>query len=197
VKRVLLWSLLGLLVLVGSLVSIVTVRVNDVEPLPPPDPARPIVFDDGSSMPLAEVLDRAHRGLPLPIEPPSVMQSLVADLDFKATLVAGDPQGLLSAPEAQGAALVAEDPVYALAEQNRADGKLDQALALYLSIPRESEHYARARRIVAWNILARDQDKPEQAVRYANDALHADPFDGNVWHDWSRVYARTLGLPVD
>jgi len=173
-KRVVLWTLLGLTVLVASLLSIVGARVAGADDLPPPDPALPIVFDDGSSMPLSEALERARAGLPLPVRAPTVRQSLAADLDSKAV----------------------DDPLYALAEQNRADGKLDQALALYLSIPPDSKNYARARRIAAWNILARDLHKPEWAVKYANEALAAAPLDDSSWEDWARVYARTLGLPV-
>jgi tetratricopeptide (TPR) repeat protein len=195
-RRILIWLVIPCAVLIIAALSIVGVRVWSAEELPPPDPALPIVFDDGSSMPLAEALDRARRGLPLPVAAPTFRQSLLANLEFKATIaVDGDPDGLLDAPV--GSAGPLDDPIYELAEQNRADGKLDQALALYLSIPEDSKHYARARRIVAWNILARDQGKPEQAVRYANQALHAAPLDGNAWQDWYRVYARTLGLPVD
>jgi hypothetical protein len=192
-KRIVLWTLLGLTVLVGSLLSIVGVRVAGADELPPPDPALPIVFDDGSSMPLSEALERARAGLPLPVQAPTVRQSLVADLDLQATIVVdGDPDHLLDSR----AGAVVDDPIYALAEQNRADGKLDQALALYLSIPPDSKNYARARRIAAWNILARDLHKPEWAVKYANEALAAAPLDDSAWEDWARVYARTLGLPV-
>ena len=192
-KRIVPWTLLGLTVLVGSLLSIVGVRVAGADELPPPDPALPIVFDDGSSMPLSEALERARAGLPLPVRAPTVRQSLVADLDLQATIVVdGDPGHLLDSR----AGAVVDDPIYALAEQNRADGKLDQALALYLSIPPDSKNYARARRIAAWNILARDLHKPEWAVKYANEALAAAPLDDSAWEDWARVYARTLGLPV-
>ena len=193
-RRIVLWGLLGLAVLVISLVSIVTVRVADAEELPPPDPALPIAFSDGSTLPLSKVLDRARHGLPLAVEPPTIAQSLAIDLG--GTIVA-NPEQPMPALLAERHGEVDPDPIFALAQQKRADGNLDQALALYLSIPRESRNYANARRLVAWNILARDRHQPAQAVKYANQALHADPFDGNAWQDWARVYGRTLGLPVD
>jgi hypothetical protein len=193
-RRILLWTLLGLAVLVIALVSIVSVRVSNAEELPPPDPALPIAFSDGSTLPLSEVLDRARRGLPLPVEPPTVLQSVAIELG--GTIVA-NPAQPVTGPLTERRGDVDPDPIFALAEQNRADGKLDQALALYLSIPPDSQNYARARRIAAWNILARDLHKPEWAVKYANQALAAAPLDDSAWEDWWRVYARTLGLPVE
>ena len=195
-KRVLLWSLLGLVVLVASLVSIVSVQVADVEPLPAPDPELPIVLGDGSTLPLAEVVDRAERGLPLPIRKQSEA-ALFIDGKLPRRIGPSAPplEANLAAPLL--GADIDTDPLFDLAEQHRAHGELEQALALYLSVPPDSEHYPKARRRAARNILARDMDKPEQAVRYANQALHADPLDGNAWQDWARVYGRTLGLPVD
>ena len=193
-KRIVLWLLLGLLVLVVSVVSIVNVKVADAGELPPPDPSLPIVFDDGSSMPLAEVVERAESGLPLPVSPPTTLQLVASALDGR---IVASPAGRPLDASLTARVGTVDDPIFALAEQNRADGKLEQALALYLSVPPDSEHYAKSRRLAAWNILARDMDRPEQAVRYANEALHAAPFDGNVWQDWARVYGRTLGLPVD
>ena len=135
-RRFLMWLLIPVALLVLAVISIVGVRVAAADELPPPSPSLPIVFDDGSSMPLSEVLDRSRRGLPLPIRPPTIRQSLLAGLDFKVTLVADDPEGLLDAPDPQPGPM--DDPLYELAEQNRAEGKLDQALALYLSIPRRA-----------------------------------------------------------
>ena len=197
-RRILLWTLVVTAVLVVILVSLVVVRAGEVEPLPPPDPALAIELPGGESLPLAEVLERARRDELPPLARPQVEALVAADgagATSAAAVTAGGDVGPF--PLVDGVPLVPDDPVYALAETARREGRHEQALALYLSIPPDSEHYARARRLVAWNILARDMDRPEQAVRYANEALHAAPFDGNAWQDWARVYGRTLGLPVD
>lgn len=205
-KRFLLLTGLSLVLLFVVFVAAVSMRARDAEPLPPPDPAMAIALPDGETLPLAEVLERARRGeLPAvaehPVEPlvsaEPVMPADQAPQPDAAGLTPDLEFGKGPFPLLNGQPLVPKDPIYALAEVARYEGRNEQAIALYLSIPRDSEHYARARRLVAWNILARNMDKPQQAVRYANEALHAAPFDANAWHDWSRVYARSLGFPVD
>lgn len=176
-RRILLWTLLSVVTLVVILVSIVGVLAADADPLPEPDPALQIRLADGTHLPLAEVLDRARQGLPLPrAMPPSEVQPLLP-------------------PDEAEAADFAQ--VFDLARHAADEGRLEQALALYLSIPPEDRQYARARRLVAWNILARDMHKPARGVRFINDALAADPFEPKVWEDLWRVYTHTLGLPTD
>lgn len=176
-RRVLLWVLLAVVVAVCCLLALVGVRAADADALPPPDPSLPIQLADGSRWPLAQVLDHARQGRPLPrAVPPSGVEPLIPPPDTE--------------PADYG-------PVFDLARQAANEGRLEQALALYLSIPREDSHYARARRLVAWNILARDLHKPAQGVRFVNDALAADPFEPKVWEDLWRVYTHTLGLPSD
>jgi tetratricopeptide (TPR) repeat protein len=193
VKRILLWSLLGLTILVASFVSVVGVRVADVEPLPPPDSGLLIQLGDGSRLPLAEVVQRARSGEPLPVVPQAEVERLLPELTASTTWVRTAD---VAFPVVNGQPLIDADPLFALAEHARRQGRHEEAMALYLSIPRDSDRYARARRTVAWNILTQELDRPEQAVRLVNESLHADPFDGNGWQDWARVYGRTLGLPV-
>lgn len=180
-----------------ALVSLVLVRAGSVDALPPPDPALAIEMSGGASLPLAEVVDRARRGtLPKPTLPPvqpllGAESPQIPDEEGPITILERGPF-----PMRHGVPIVPDDPLYAMAEIARWEGRSEQALALYLSIPPDNEHYARSRRIVAWELLARDLDRPEQAVKYANQAVRADPFNGNAWQDWARVYGKSLGLPL-
>jgi tetratricopeptide (TPR) repeat protein len=197
VRRILLWTFGAITLLVVVLVSLVLVRAGGVDALPPPDPALAIEMPGGQSMPLAEVVDRARQGtLPKPTLPPvePLLGSEPLDIEGEEGPITILERGPF--PMLHGVPIVPDDPVYALAEIARWEGRNEQALALYLSIPPDNEHYARSRRIVAWELLARDLDRPEQAVAYANQAVRADPFNGNAWQDWARVYGKSLGLPL-
>ena len=196
VKRALLWTLPFAVLLVITLLSLVAVRSHEVEPLPPPDPELPIELPGGESLPLAEVVERARRGLPLALPTADPKVEPLAAADVAAATIEQRVVGGAVVP-ADAAPFVDPHPLFALADAAYREGRLEQAMALYLSVPPDDDRYSRARRIVAWKILTRDLDRPEQAVAFANQSLHADPFEGNVWQDWARVYGRTLGLPVD
>ena len=175
--RLLLWALAALATLLLAAIALVGVLGAEAEPLAPPDPALPIQLADGTHLSLAEVLERTRQGLPLPrARSPSGVEPLLP-------------------PGDEGPADFA--PVFDLARHAADEGRLEEALALYLSIPPEDRNYARARRLVAWNILARDMHKPASGVRFVNDALAADPFEPKVWEDLWRVYGHTLGLPTN
>ncbi|HZM00019.1 MAG TPA: hypothetical protein VFD43_07175 [Planctomycetota bacterium] len=195
-KRALLWTLLGVAVVAITLVALVGVRAGEVEPLPPADPALPIDLPGGERLPLAEVVDRARRGLPLPVPEPLLPSEQTSAAELAAATLERRAAAGVVVP-AGAAPFVDPDPLFALADTAHREGRLEQAMALYLSVPPDDDRYSRARRIVAWKILTRDLDRPEQAVALANQSLHADPFDGNVWQDWARVYGSALGLPVD
>lgn len=47
------------------------------------------------------------------------------------------------------------DPVYSAATQAEAAGRLDEAMALYLSVDKSSRNFARAQRQVGWEILTK------------------------------------------
>ncbi|HZM00018.1 MAG TPA: hypothetical protein VFD43_07170 [Planctomycetota bacterium] len=176
-RRKLVWVLAALTALAVILIALVAVRAAETDPLPPPDPGLPIRLADGTLMPLAEVIDHARAGLALSrsTAPPGV-------------------EPLLPPADAEPADFA---QVFELARQAADEGRLEEALALYLSIPREDATYARARRLVAWNILARDMHQPACGVRYINDSFFADPFEPKVWEDLWRVYGHTLGLPTN
>ena len=81
-----------------------------------------------------------------------------------------------------------------LAEERRAAGDVEQALALYQSIGEDHPRWAHCQRRVGWDILARGLGDPSRGVAFVNASLLAEPFDGNGWQDAARVYLCTLGL---
>jgi len=201
------WLLLvGVLLLVAmtAISVLVNVRSEISEPLPEPDPAMPILMADGSELPLADVLDRVQRDVPLPLastSPPEL--EVVINPDTPMRFSDGTAMTLEDIEKIESA--VREGireyrdrfgPTFALAHQREADGDYDQAIALYLSIKEAEPGYAYSRRRVGWHILAK-QGQAARGVRYVQQALIADPLNGNSWQDFARVYGRTLGIPVD
>lgn len=171
-KRKLLGALLLLVLLLAGVVGTVLLR-SDPAGLPAPDPALPIRLPDGSSRPLARVLELSLEGQPLlppdagPAEPPD-----------GATPGTRSPARVL----------------FELADLAVGEGRLDEAAALYLSIPESDPLHAHAQRRVAWNVLSLGKRQPRRAVAYAHAALAASPLDNDVWEDVARVYVATLGL---
>jgi hypothetical protein len=192
-RRTLKLAALTLLVLLVAVVVLVENRAD--EKLPPPDPATPIRLQDGTFAPLAEVLERARAG------------TLIAprkDEDERKVLAEPDPEleariaGIQAANLANiQAELEQQPPVFRLAEVALDEGRLDEAMALYASLPEDDPYWPRAQRRIAWDILTQQRGQPQQAVRYAQAALAAEPLEGNSWQDLARVYAGTLGFEVD
>ena len=186
-RRTLLLAGLTALLLVLGLTLIVQVRSVD-EPLPAPDLAMPIHMPDGTVQPLAEVL--AQERAPRPVTP------------APTPLITGAPpaQPPLTHEKVNDLirdALDREHSVFRLAEVARREGRLDEALALYLSVPEDSDSWARAQRRIGWDILSCGKGEPRRGVSYVKTSLAANPFSGNGWQDLARVYAGTLGVGLD
>ena len=193
-KRVLLWSLLGVMALFFGMTTLVLLRA-DPEGLPAPDPAMPIHLADGTTRPLFEVVQAAREGTPLPYP-----QARKFPTDPSLTPEeAAEHQRMMevAAESVQKAIREVEGTVFHLAEVARHEGRLDEAQALYLSVPEDDPRYGRARRRLAWDVLTKGKNQPRLAVAYANDSVRADPLEGNSWQDLVRVYGATLGIDVD
>ena len=193
-RRTLKLAALMLLVLVIAVVVLVENRAD--EKLPPPDPMTPIHLEDGTVLPLSAVVEQARAG------------TLVAprEDDEKRWKAPTTPSPEMAARiaairEANTAGIQAElekqPPLYRLAEQALGEGRVDEAMALYASLPEEDPCWPRAQRRIAWDILTEQRGQPQQAVRYVQSALMAEPLEGNSWQDLARVYAGTLGLQID
>ncbi len=198
-KRVLTMTLLALALLALAAVCTVLLRA-DGSGLPAPDPSLPILLADGTRRPLAEVLDLARSGQPLPVPQPLV--TVFIEPAGSAEDAAVDPAELNRVREdlarsLRESILAREGPIFRLAETARHEGRLEEAAALYLSIPEDDRRYGRAQRRLAWDVLTKGQGQPRRAVAYAHAALAAEPFDANSWQDLARVYGATLGLDVD
>jgi tetratricopeptide (TPR) repeat protein len=194
-KRTLVISLLVMTALVLGLVGTALLRAVPGG-LPAPDPAQPIHLADGTTRPLFEVLRLAHDGVPLPDEPAVIVggpdPALTPEQNAERAKVMRD-----LADSVQAAFRADEGIVFHLAEVARREGRLDEAEALYLSIPEDDPRWARAQRRIAWDILAKGRGEPRRAVIYAKKALAAEPFDANSWQDFARVCAGTLGIDAD
>lgn len=194
-RRTLTWTLLLLVFTLVGVVSTVLLRAEPAS-LAAPDPATVIQLPDGSRRPLAEVLERARQGEDFGWSPPVIR--LAPPL---AAEVAPDPERQRVAEDVaravQSAIREHEGTVFHLAEVARHEGRLDEAAALYLSIPEDDRRYGRAQRRLAWDVLTKGQGQPRRAVAFAHAALAAEPFDANSWQDLARVYGATLGLDVD
>ena len=89
-----------------------------------------------------------------------------------------------------------DDP-YELAEYHLwTTGEVEQAYALFRSVPADHPHYNVAQRRIGWEILTKERGDPRQGVAYINRSMTADPFDHDIWQDTWRVYMRTLGMEV-
>ena len=204
-KRALLRSVGVLLVLVLSLVGLVNVLAPRTSELPPPDLDLAIALPDGSERRLGDLM------APWTGEPPAEPELGLEVVEPRDAPTVGS----FPLPEAEGleprevAELMIEralresslppdgsDP-FALAEWHRRVGDLSQARALYQALPEWHPRWGRAQRRLAWDVLTRAEDEPAQGVPYAHKALADDPLDGNAWQDAARVYAATLGWPVD
>jgi hypothetical protein len=172
--------ILAVAALFPALLVVVLVNLRAVRPdlAKYANPDLPIPLPDGEVVPLAQVVERSKRTpltAPRPTSPPT------------------DPAKHEERPHEAARA----GDLFALAEFLYDEGRFDEALAVYLSVPKGHPQYARARRRAGWHILADERGEPERGVPLGHQALFAKPFDGNSWQDLARVYGRTLGLPVD
>jgi len=203
VKRALILVSLTLLALCAA-VACLDVFSTPAE-LPPPDPTLAITLEDGSQVPLAELLERTRTATipaqetPAPTPAPQVgddhdgaWQKLAA-----ARAAPPDPRVLQANRERVQAQLDQRHPLHLLAMQREREGDLDQALALLQSIPEDHPDWAWAQRHIGWRILAQGKGDPAGGLPYVQRALRADPLDGNAWQDAARVHAATLGFDLD
>jgi hypothetical protein len=173
-------------VLLGVLVNLRA----DGAGLPPPDARLPIQLPDGEVVPLAELIAKLGGGTRTPIQPLGV----AGTPEGSTSTDAADTRARLAATLYPG---IAWGPAFKLAEFHRQADRLNQALALYQSIPKGDRDYGRAQSRIAWDILTLGRGDPEAAVAHAHRALVAEPLDGNSWEDLVRIYGRTLGLALD
>lgn len=188
------FKLLALLVVVLVVSVVVLVEWRAEDQLPPPDPAMPIHVSEGFVLSLAEVVEQAQAGT-LPVR---------TDDDGPKVWTPPSPEALAAQAavhEANAKRVRAwEDnrpPLYRLGETALDEGRLDEALALFASIPEEDPYWADAQRCIGWDILAKRKGQPRRAVSYVQAAAMADPLEGNAWQDLARVYAGTLGFEID
>ena len=173
-----------------------------------PDPAMLITLPDGGQRPLGDLLAAADRvtradadapapGAPEPAAADAKHEQ--EDADHKRALIApprdiGEPAPFVR--ESWRDAPDPDDP-YELAEYHLwQTGEVEQAYALFRSVPADHPHYNVAQRRIGWEILTKERGDPRQGVAYINRSMTADPFDHDIWQDTWRVYMRTLGMEV-
>lgn len=148
-----------------------------------------ITMPSGGSRPLREVLARVEpraaasetKGTP-PSERPDPLRR---DEERGEDVV----ERAFDAQVAGGAEL---PTLCALAEQRFRAGDFAQARALYASVAPDEPGYSRAQRRIGWEIQTKLEGDPLAGVGSVNRSLLADPLDGNVWQDASRVYVESL-----
>jgi hypothetical protein len=162
----------------------------------PVDPATPIHLADGRVVPLSEVIEAGERETS---ESDGGSSLATAERAASEADAAGEAstRGAVEAVRRRRGASRSGDPIFDLAQAALADGRNDEALALFLSVPRDSTQYARARRRAGWDVLTKRQGKTREGARYVHEALRLRPFEGNSWQDASRVYAASFGWEID
>ena len=198
IRNILLGLILVPLLLV-ALVNSLAVAPEQTEP----DPSMLITMPDGEQVPLAEVVEgtRPDHGLelvPLPVLPAEAQAETEAPVD---TLDDTDERvaevlRVLEEHRARQDRVPSSDDLLGLADYARRQGRPEEALALYLSIPPDDRDYPRAQRNVGWKLYTQELDQPERGVSHVNASVLADPLDGNAWQDAVRVYGQSLGLPI-
>jgi len=193
----------GSLVLLGLIVA-VNMIAGGGEPMQAPDSSMLITLPSGESERLDAVL--AAYLAPDPGTPATVGAS-AATAGLEGDEEAGRDPGSDGAAELRQArdllalrneSLPAPDSgLFSLAEWHRQGGHMEQAEALYASIPEGHPHWSRARRRLAWDVYAKGRGEAARGVPLAHESLRSDPLDGNAWQDAARVYLATVGLSVD
>ncbi len=198
-RRALTWTLMLLGLLSLGLVATVLMLADPAGP-EPPDRAMLIHLGDGSTRTLGEVLDLAREGQPLPVSRPLVrIEMPQEDLAGLSPEARAERERVIEDIRRMVEARIRSDEgtLFHLAEVARHEGRLEEAAALYLSIPEDDPRYARSRRRLAWDVLTKGQGQPRRAVAYTHEAVALDPFNGNSWQDLLRVYGATLGFVLD
>jgi len=158
-----------------------------------------IAIPGGGEVALGKLIERSR--IPVPeapaapaspgAEPASEPERAKPDLDLT------DPatvERLVGNYEEQRLAKARAGDLFTLAEMARERGDVDQALALYLSVPKDHPEYSRSRRRIGWDLYTQRLSEPERGIAFVNQALFTRPFEENSWQDLARVYGRTLGI---
>lgn len=70
----------------------------------------------------------------------------------------------------------------------------DVARQVLYAVPADDPRRPDAMRFLGWHLHSEAGDDPTQGVAFVNEALRADPTNGNAWQDLARCYLRNLGL---
>ncbi len=133
--------------------------------------ARPIQMDDGSVVPLRELIARSET---LDAGPPELEIVPARDLDGSRM-----PR-TVNLFRGRGA--------FHLGLRRLARGNTSDALAIWRAIPPEHHDYARAQRFIGFKLYDRALGQPAKGVAYVNRSLRSDPLSGNAWQDAVRIY---------
>ena len=180
-------ALIGLLLLLVALALVLALAIALIDAVEPadPDPGLPIELPDRSVVRLDTWLGGLHA-------PP--VEQLLADEPATEAGNSRPGQGVEAGVDALYPGME-WGPVFKLAEYQRQNGRPDQALALFQSIPAGHVDYALARRRIAQELLARGQTNA--AVFVVKQAVAADPLDANGWQDLVQTCGCAFGLPLD
>lgn len=189
--------LLGAGLVLALLATSVAMLGSQAEPLPPVDPSMLISMPDGTSLPLEAFVAQAEEetledvvassaGDVEPSSPPSHPDAEVDPERLVEELFRGPITSRTYLPGLLGHA-----------DRLLDEGKVDEALAVLQSIGPGDDHYARAQRKIGWDVMTKEKGQAARGVAYVNRCLAEDPFSGNAWEDATRVWSRTLGVPVN
>lgn len=186
----------GLLLVVLALPLIMASRST---PPPPLDPGMQIRMSDGSTSTLEEVVARAKGPAgelpPAPEDGGRIGRAPGPDDPDPATAARQGVLPLLHADDLTYEEFLRlydenENPydLFRMAEWAQMQGRVGEAVALLRSLPQDHPRYARAMRMLGWDLYTRQLDDPGQGIWFVNKSLAEKPFEGNAWQDAYRVY---------
>lgn len=203
--KLLRWSLLGPLALALALIVLVQLRAVPMESSPPLDRTMVIPSPDGGTQTLGALLDELRS--PGTAEPEATRHG---EPEHPSAEVPGAASSeAVGAPEPTEAKLRAGgrtfpwdgDPrsmdVVDYAAFHLEGGRPEVAAELLRTLPKDDPRYSRAMRRIGWDCYTKGMDDPRRGIAFVNASLRSDPFGGNAWQDASRVYLRSLGIPMD
>lgn len=135
------------------------------------DLARPVQLDDGSVVSVGELIEREEALDPVP-----------AELEIVPA------RNLDGSRARRRVNLIRGRGAFHLGLRRLAQGKADDALAIWRAIPPEHHDYARAQRFIGYKLYDRALGQPARGVAYVNRSLMSDPLSGNGWQDAVRIY---------